>query len=167
MTSYPPGTVVRIRNSSSSELAGSLWGVSLGLVREAAEAPAGVPGPAYRVTAFAGGVLTEDAGWAQGSHESVEIVVGAIDLEAAWVFEADEFLRSLRRLRRDLYMAATEVREVTQRCWSCGSLYLLRYRTHRQMPTLAREFECPSCRVSLKEVAAFVQGPEAGHVGGS
>jgi hypothetical protein len=141
--------------------------VSLGLVREAAEAPAGTPGPAYRVTAFAGGVLTEDSVWAQGSHQSLEIVVGAIDLEKAWVFEADEFLRSLRRLRRDLYLAATEAREVTQRCWSCGSPYLLRYRTHWQMPTLTREFECPSCHVSLHEVAAFVQGPEAGRVGGS
>jgi hypothetical protein len=167
MTAYPPGTVVRIRSSASSVLAGSLWGVSLGVVREAAEAQAGVPEPAYRVTGFVGGVLTEDAAWAQGSHESVEIVVGAIDLEKAWVFEADEFLRSLRRLRPDLYLAATVAREVTQRCWSCGTSYLLRYRTHRQMPSLAREFECPGCRVSLKEVAAFVEGPEAGRIGGS
>jgi hypothetical protein len=155
---------VRIRNSGSLVLAGSLWGVSLGLVRDAAEAPAAVHGPTYRVTAFVGAVLTEEAGWARGSHESVEIVVSAVDLEPAWVFEADEFLRSLRRLRPDLYLAATEACEVTQRCWSCGSSYLLKYRTHRQMSTLAREVECPSCRVSLEEVAAFAQEPEAARV---
>lgn len=168
MTLFPPGNVVRIRNSASSVLAGSLWGVSLGLVREAAEEPASAPGPIYKVTAFVGALLTEEAGFeSQGSHESVEIVVGADDLEPAWTFEADEFLRSLRRLRLDLYLAATEARESTQRCWSCGSPFLLRYRTHRQMPTLSRDFECPNCRVSLEETAAFAQGPEAGRVGGS
>ena len=167
MNSFPPGTVVRIHNSASSMLAGSLWGVSLGLVREAVEASASAPKPTYRVTAFVGALLTEQAGFeSQGTHESVEIVVDADDLKPAWTFEADEFLRSLRRLRRDLYLEATEARELTQSCWSCGSPFVLRYRTHWQLPTLSRDFQCPSCRASLEELAAFAQGPEAGRVEG-